>query len=78
MNRKFLITYSDGVQVVVSAPDRHKAKAMLATDLVNNYAASDFKSACNHAFVSCRLAPGERGARLKEWPDTGGAEGRKG
>jgi hypothetical protein len=41
----------------VWAETRHKAKAQVATDLVDRGFAYDFKQACNEWIYSCRLAP---------------------
>jgi hypothetical protein len=63
MNRRFIVELAGGHEIFIKAPDRHKAKAQIARDLVAKYRAPDFKSACNEHIVSCRLAPGEKGAR---------------
>ena len=59
MIRKFIVrvrSYRCIADVEVWAPNRHKAKAQVARELVERHSASDFIEACNTLIVGCHLA----------------------
>jgi hypothetical protein len=59
MNRKFIVRvriHGCVTEELVWAPNRHKAKAQVAREAVDNRRASNFIQACNEIICGCRLA----------------------